>query len=84
MTPAEKRSIMSERHQRKHAQAGDWLEVNGIPGYAARRGEILEILGRPGHEHYRVHWDEQHESLHFPAQGTTVIRHGASRSRPRA
>ena len=75
---------MNEQQQRSRAQAGDSLEVNGIPGYPARRGEIVEVLGRPGHQHYRVRWDEQHESLHFPAQGTTVLHHGASRSRPRA
>ena len=72
---------MSKQHQRRGAQAGDWLEVNGIPGYPARRGEILQILGRPGREHYRVRWDERHDSLHFPAQGTTIIHRGASRSR---
>ena len=62
---------------------GDWLEVNGIPGYPPRRGEILEVLGRPGHEHYRVCWDEEHESLHFPAQGTTVIHRRSPRARQR-
>jgi CBS domain-containing protein len=59
---------------RCHAGPGDWLDVHQIGGGAPRRGQVLEVLGRPGHEHYRVRWDEQHESLHFPADGTVVTR----------
>jgi len=53
---------------------GDWVEVHQVGGGAPRRGQVLEILGRPGHEHYRVRWDEQHESIHFPADGTVIVR----------
>jgi hypothetical protein len=53
---------------------GDWIEVNTVGGGANRRGQILEILGRPGHAHYRVRWDEQYESLHFPSEGTRFLR----------
>ena len=56
------------------AQVGDWLEVNMIGGGPSRAGQIVEILGRPGHRHFRVRWDEEHESLHFPAQGTRILR----------
>jgi hypothetical protein len=55
------------------AHAGDLLETRGIHGEPTRRGEILEILGEPGHEHYRVRWDEQHESFVYPADGVQVI-----------
>jgi hypothetical protein len=68
---------------RRTPHTGDWLEVNGIPGYPPRRGEILEVIGPPGHEHDRVRWDEEHESVHFPAQGTTIIHRGSSRARQR-
>ena len=54
-------------------RAGDWIEARGVHGMAPRRGEILEVLGREGHEHYRVHWDEQHESIVYPADGVIVI-----------
>jgi hypothetical protein len=64
--------------QNSSPHTGDWLEVNGIPGCPPRRGEIVGVLGRPGHEHYRVRWDEEHESLHFPAQGTTIVHGGVS------
>jgi hypothetical protein len=59
---------------RLHAEAGDQLEVRGLPGQPARRGQIVEVLGRPGHEHYRVRWDERHESIFFPSEGTSLVR----------
>jgi hypothetical protein len=58
----------------QNARVGDWIDVNVIGGGPNRRGQILEILGVPGHEHFRVLWDEQHESLHFPSQGTRFLR----------
>jgi len=57
------------------ARAGDSIEVKGLPGRTPRRGQILEVLGRSGHEHYDVRWDEQHTSIFFPTEGMTVIRH---------
>jgi hypothetical protein len=56
-----------------NANVGDWIEVDAVGGGPGRRGEIVEILGSEGHRHYRVRWDEQHESLHFPAQGTRLL-----------
>jgi Domain of unknown function (DUF1918) len=56
------------------ARKGDWIEVHMIGGGPARRGQIVEVLGVPGHEHFRVRWDEEHESLHFPAEGTRILR----------
>jgi len=64
-------------------QAGDWIEARGVHGQAPRRGEILEVLGREGHEHYRVRWDETHESIVYPADGVIVIP-GPARSGPTA
>jgi Domain of unknown function (DUF1918) len=61
------------------ARPGDWLEARGIQNRAARRGEILEVLGRAGHEHYRVRWDEKHESIVYPADGVVIIRHEGRR-----
>jgi hypothetical protein len=67
---------------RAGARPGDTIEVHQIGGGSPRRGEIVEVLGRPGHEHYRVRWDEHHESIHFPTEGTS-IKH-VSRPRRRA
>ncbi|MCD6728195.1 MAG: DUF1918 domain-containing protein [Solirubrobacteraceae bacterium] len=72
---------MTPMHSGAAAQVGDWIETRGIHGKPARRGEILEILGAPGHERYRVRWDEQHESIVFPADGVTVAHHAAGRPR---
>jgi uncharacterized protein DUF1918 len=50
------------------AVAGDWIEVDGTRGASPRRGVILEVLGSGPHERFRVRWDEQHESLFYPAE----------------
>lgn len=63
------------------AQVSDWLEARGIHGEPPRRGEIIEILGRPGHEHFRVRWDEQHESIVYPADGVSVVHHAPKPAR---
>jgi hypothetical protein len=67
-------------------RAGDWLEVHGPSGKPSRRGQIIEVLGRGGREHYRVRWDEKHESIHYPAGGTVIVKRrpsqpGRSRSK---
>jgi hypothetical protein len=60
-------------HSWTDAHAGDWLEARGIRGAPARRGQIIEVLGGPGHEHFRVRWDEHHDSIVFPADGVTIV-----------
>ena len=71
---------MATEDTTSEAHVGDWIETRGIHGEPPRRGEIVELLGREGHEHYRVRWDEQHESILYPADGVTVTpgpgRHG--------
>ena len=64
---------MPTRSVETGARVGDWVEPRGVHGQASRRGEIIEVLGREGHEHYRVRWDEQHESIVYPADGVIVI-----------
>lgn len=70
-------------HAKDDARPGDWIEVDGLPGRGPRGGQILEVLGRSGHEHYHVRWDEQHDSVFFPTEGTSVIRHPRPRSAKR-
>jgi len=55
------------------ARVGDLIEMRGLHGQAPRRGEILEVLGSAERPHYRVRWDEQHESVVYPADGVLVI-----------
>lgn len=57
------------------AQPGDWVVVHGhAVGEPERRGLILEVLGSPEHERYRVRWDEEHETIFYPGSDATVRR----------
>lgn len=64
------------------AQVGDVIEARGIHGEPARRGEIVEVIGDPGHVRFRVRWDEEHESIVFPADGVTVEHRQGGRREP--
>ena len=63
-----------------NAHVGDWIETHGLHGQPARRGQIVELLGDQGHEHYRVRWDEQHESILYPADGVIITPQAARRA----
>ncbi len=76
--------MATEQTASSGAHVGDKIEARGIHGESARRGEIVELLGHEGHEHYRVRWDEQHESIVYPADGVVITagpRPPASRAR---
>jgi Domain of unknown function (DUF1918) len=53
--------------------SGDRIEIASIGGAPARRGQILEVLGGPHHEHYLVRWEDGRESIHYPSDGTKFI-----------
>ena len=54
-------------------QPGDLIVIEGHRvGEGRRIGEILEVLATNGHEHYRVRWDDGHESVYYPAGGAIV------------
>jgi len=62
------------------AEPGDVVVVHGhSTSEPERTGVILEVLGAPGHVHYRVRWDEEHESLFWLGSDAT-IRPGARRT----
>jgi Domain of unknown function (DUF1918) len=57
------------------AKRGDVLVVHGhAVGKPERTGEILEVLGEPGHEHYRVRWEDEHETFVYPSSDISVRR----------
>ena len=57
----------------RRAQPGDWIVVHPHTlGEPARTGLILEVIGSPGHERYRVRWDEEHESIHYPGSDAMI------------
>ena len=56
-----------------HARAGDWIEIHGhAQGEQPRTALVLEVLGTPGNEHYRVRWDEEHESILYPGSDVMI------------
>jgi Domain of unknown function (DUF1918) len=69
---------MEHSHQ---PQPGDVIAIHGHRvGEAERLGEVLEVLGEPGHEHLRVRWEDGHESVFYPSSDAVVRpRHTAGK-----
>ncbi len=44
----------------------------GIASVRDGIGEILEVLGKAGHEHYRVRWETDRESVFYPSSDSTI------------
>ncbi len=53
-------------------QPGDWIEEPSTDGSRPQHGLILEVLGSGPHTHYRVRWDEEHESIHYPSESVRI------------
>ena len=64
---------MAAQRDKPKVRAGDWLEARSISGGPPHRGQIERVLGRGAHTRYLVRWDEQHESIVYPADGVSVI-----------
>ncbi|MFN8223154.1 MAG: DUF1918 domain-containing protein [Gaiellales bacterium] len=59
-------------------EPGDIVEITGhAVGDAPRKAEVLEVIGEGEHEHYRVRWEDGHESVFFP--GSDAHFHRARR-----
>ena len=57
-----------------HAENGDRIVVeSGKVGTARRSGQIVEVLGGPAGEHYRVQWEDGHLTEFFPGPDARVI-----------
>jgi hypothetical protein len=56
---------------------GDRLVVESErAGQPDREGEIVEVLEGAAEVHYRVRWQDGHESVFFPTAGCAVIKQG--------
>lgn len=56
------------------AKVGDEIVVDSLhTGDLPRKGEILEILDSGGVVHYRVRWDDGHETLFYPSSDAHVV-----------
>ena len=57
-----------------HAQAGDWLLIEGREvGHRSRRGRIVEVRSADGTPPYLVRWLDGHEALVFPGPDARVV-----------
>ncbi|HUC27328.1 MAG TPA: DUF1918 domain-containing protein [Streptosporangiaceae bacterium] len=61
------------------AAVDDTLTVKAVrKGESDRHGRIIEVHGKDGEPPYLVRWQDEHESLFFPAAGTVVDHHRAT------
>jgi hypothetical protein len=52
---------------------GDLIEITGHHVHdAPREGVILEVLGEPSTQHFRVRWEDEHESIFYPSSDAIV------------
>jgi hypothetical protein len=73
---------MAQTQASSRAHVGDLVIVEGHRiGEARRIGEILDVLGEAGHEHYRVRWDDDHESVFYPSSDSTIQKAGPRKKR---
>lgn len=64
---------MVQTENRAPGRVGDLVVVEGHRvGQGRRIGEILEVLGESGREHYRVRWDADRESVFYPSSDSTI------------
>jgi len=62
-----------------HAKTGDRIVVDSTHvGQPRRQGQIVEVVPDVGGEHYRVRWDDGHESIYFPSCDAHVVGGEAS------
>jgi hypothetical protein len=58
----------------EHGEIGDLIEIERKHlGESRRTGEILEVLGPPGHKHYRVRWEDGHETFLYPGGHSSIV-----------
>jgi hypothetical protein len=55
------------------ARTGDHIVIESAKLDGRRRhGDVLEVLGQDDGEHYRVRWQDGHESIYFPGPDAQV------------
>jgi hypothetical protein len=65
--------LVAQTENGARGRVGDLVVVEGHRvGQGRRIGEILEVLGEPGREHYRVRWDADRESVFYPSSDSTI------------
>jgi hypothetical protein len=60
-----------------HANTGDRIVIEtGALDSRRRHGEVVEVIGQGEREHYRVRWQDGHESVFFPGPDARVLPPG--------
>jgi hypothetical protein len=60
-----------------HANRGDQIVIETVTlDSSRRRGEVVEVIGHGEREHYRVRWQDGHESVYFPGPDARVLPAG--------
>jgi hypothetical protein len=61
------------------AQIGDRITIDSNRvGGGQRRGEVVDIIAGSAGFHYRVRWDDGHETTFFPSSDARVESAGSS------
>lgn len=62
--------VITSQHS---AAVGDTIEEAARKvGQRGRHGTILEVLGDEDRRHFRVRWDDGHESTYFPGSDAKI------------
>jgi hypothetical protein len=66
---------MTQLEPNEQLQPGDLVVIKSHHiGDHGRTGEILELLGEPGHEHFKVLWEDGRETIFFPSNDAVIER----------
>ena len=64
-----------------HARQGDQISIDTTTLDALRRhGEVIEVIGQGEREHYRIRWQDGHESVTSQARPLAWCRRLSGRS----
>jgi hypothetical protein len=62
-----------KKDRRSPVQAGDVVEIAAHRvGMPTRTGEVVAVLGTAGSEHFRVRWEDGHESVLYPGSDASI------------
>jgi signal recognition particle receptor subunit beta len=76
---------MTKTVKGKPARAGDEIIVAGhAVGVPGKTGTIVEVVGEPGHERFRVHWEDGRETILSPGDDALIRRPRRQRAKSTA
>jgi len=62
------------------AAVGDRITIESRRvGAGTRCGEIIEVIADDAGHHFRVRWDDGHETVFFPSSGIATVEQGSRR-----